>query len=119
MESGDSISLGCSATGTNLTDIIWKKDGVILIANTTITGNSSSALSSGLVIRNTNQGEAGTYSCSVSSEAGSDMRSFSLLVTGEHKIAIILTDGVLTLPCSLHCVNTTYIVCLFFVYIFS
>ena len=117
VESGGSISLSCNAMGSNLADIIWKKNGVILMVNTTVTGNSSSALNSELVVSNTDQGDAGTYSCSVSTEAGSDMRSFSLLVTGEHR-TIFLTEFVLTLPCFPQCVKTIYIVFVFHIFIY-
>ena len=98
--SGNQISLSCTAEGTMLSDITWSREGVTLGENSHLSinamENSSTILTSQLVITNTEQADTGNYSCSVSSETGMDVRNFFLLVTGEEIIVYSMQLPALT-----------------------
>ena len=84
--SGNQISLSCTAEGT-ISDIAWSREGVTLGENShvtiNVTQNNSNIFTSQLVIADTGQADAGTYSCTASGEAGTDVRSFVLAVNGK------------------------------------
>ena len=87
---GHNITLTCTAEGTDILDITWRKRDRILVSGehlmiTTVTLNNSS-IDSMLLFSNTELEDTGNYSCTASNVVGNDTITFHLTVKGETEI---------------------------------
>ena len=94
VEVGHNITLTCTAEGTDILDITWKKGDSILVSSehlmiTTVTLNNSS-IESMLLVSNAELEDTGNYSCTASNVVGNDTMTFHLTVKGKTDLEIKL-----------------------------
>lgn len=86
IETGNNISLTCTAEGTSLMNIAWTKGDTVLINNPkfTITTHAPNnfTLTSELLFETTLE-DTGLYSCTAVNAIGNDTRSFNLIIISE------------------------------------
>ena len=82
---GTRFELVCSFTGIPDPEIHWEKDGSVFLLGEgrRVINSTGSPMRSVLEIRNLLRSDAGVYACSVTNDAGTDMRSVRLEVKGE------------------------------------
>ena len=92
VEMGHNITLTCTAEGTDILDITWKRGDSILVGSehlmiTSATLNNFS-VESMLLVSNAELEDTGNYSCTASNVVGNDTITFHLFVTGETDLEI-------------------------------
>lgn len=87
VESGTNISPTCTAEGTSLSDITWRKEDSVLVDNPHLTiithALNNLTLTSNLFVSSIELEDTGNYSCTASSVVGNDTRTFTLFVIGK------------------------------------
>ena len=91
----ETVTFSCSASGIPLPDITWYKDGTpldTLVENITVTTNSTTSVTSVLVLSQLVLMDAGQYSCNASDpESGTDIRHFTLTLQSKETINIAMS----------------------------